>query len=83
MPFNYKFIATFCQILWGDGLYVATIKLKKQGPTCHVADDKLLGEWSPRELRPSETKNLGDQLETVLAAKRILLQNVTVGLSVI
>ena len=33
----------------------------------------LLGEWSPRELRPSETKNLRDQLEIVLAAKIILL----------
>ena len=29
IPFNCKFIATSCQILCGDGLYVATIKLKK------------------------------------------------------
>ena len=29
IPFNYKHIATSCQILCGDGLYVVTIKLNK------------------------------------------------------
>ena len=38
-----------------------------------MVDDKLLGEWSPRELQPSETKNLGDQLETILATRRIFV----------
>ena len=27
---------------------------------CHAVADKLLGKWSPRELRPSETKDLVD-----------------------
>ena len=48
----------------------------------YIVDDKLLGEWSTREVRPSETKNLDDQLETILAARRILLCNVIVGMSV-
>ena len=46
-------------MLCGEGLYVASIKLKKNKvSSCHVVDDKLLGEWSPRELQASETKNL-------------------------
>ena len=49
----------------------------------YIVDDKLLGEWSTREFRPSETKNLDDQLEAIFAARRILLWNVTVGMSVI
>ena len=36
---------------------------------------KLLGEWSARELRALETENLGDYLETVLAVRRILQNN--------
>ena len=36
---------------------------------------KLLGEWSARELRASETESLGDYLETVLAVRRILQNN--------
>ena len=46
----------------------------------YIVDDTILGEWPTRELRPSETKNLDDQLETILAARRILLWNVTVGI---
>ena len=49
----------------------------------YIVDDKLLGEWSTRELRPSEKKNLNDQLKTILAARRILLWNVTIGMSLI
>ena len=47
----------------------------------YIVDDEVLGEW--RELQPSETKNLDDQLETNLPARIILLWNVTVGMSVI
>ena len=43
--------------------------------------NKLLGEWSPRDLQPSQTKNLDHQLETFLAAKIIFLWNVTVDTS--
>ena len=46
----------------------------------YIVDDKILGEWPTRELRPSETKNLDDQLETILAARKILLWNVTGGI---
>ena len=28
--------------------------------SCHAVVDKLLGEWSARELRASETENLGN-----------------------
>ena len=35
-------------------------KVKKNKVLCHVVAKKLLGEWSPRELRPSEVENLGD-----------------------
>ena len=51
------FIATPCYY----GAYVATTKFKKHKvPSCHVVADKLLGEWSPRELGSSGTRNLED-----------------------
>ena len=37
------------------------LKIKKNKVVpCRAIADKLVGEWSPRELQPSETKNLGD-----------------------
>ena len=34
-------------------------KVKKKVP-CHAVVDKLLGEWSGKELQASETENLGN-----------------------
>ena len=46
-------------------------KVKKNKTSCfQVLYDKLLGEWAPRELWPSEVKNLGDQIETVSSYKK-------------
>ena len=68
-----KLVPTTCSILCVDGVYATTKKLRKNKvPSCHVLAEKLIGEWSQRDLGASETKNLGDQLETVLAT-RILL----------
>ena len=52
--------------------YVVTHNKVKKNKTSsfHVLYDKLLGEWVPRELGPSEVKNLGDQLETVSSYKK-------------
>ena len=38
---------------------VATVKLRNKVP-CHAVADKLLGEWSARELRASEAESLGN-----------------------
>ena len=44
-------------------------QFKKDRVPCHEFVDKLLDEWSARELRASGTENLGDYVETVLDAE--------------
>ena len=59
-----------------DGVYICKSchsKVKKNKVSCHAVPDKLLDEWSPRELQPPEAEDLSDWLETVLAARRTLL----------
>ena len=74
-PFVNSLLATPCQILFGDGVYICKrcqSEVKKNKVPCHAVAYKLLGEWSPRELRPLKTSFQAISQRQLLLLERFL-----------
>ena len=73
-----KFTASPCQILCRDGVYICKScynKVKKNKVPCRAVAYKSLGELSPEELLPSQTRIKAIRLEIFLAARKTLFQS--------